>query len=416
MTAPIYKQCPICSSYKNETIHIIDCGNIDNSELYSTVYLKVCNSCGHIFNSITENELIGLNHYYNDEYAPANINSTDIKGDRPGSASKFTFDRYCQLYETIEPFLSPEFKILDLGCAMGGFLDFLYEKGYHNLYGVDPTKEYVAKANDKNKYKLKLGDAGNIPFDDNSFDIVIMEQVLEHVSNPVQVFKEVKRVLTDNGIFCIGVPDASRYSDFAFFDYYWIILREHIQHFDDNHIKYLAESEKYELVKTRKTKHFVMAEKMVMPNLYSVLRSVSKNNLTDSKFTSAFELKTKIQGYIEQEDRKIQIKKKQIEQIAESNRPVYVWGIGREFLFLYKNTELKSCNIAALIDKNALKKKSYSVDGIRISDENVLKEATQDSVLVITAFAHVESIEQAALDLGYKGEVLEFEKENAFSG
>ena len=91
-------KCPICQAPDSETLLILNCGNIDNSKLYPAVKLKACLHCGHTFNELSQNELAGLHHYYNDEYAPTNLNAIDMQGDRPGSADNLTSDRYNQLY------------------------------------------------------------------------------------------------------------------------------------------------------------------------------------------------------------------------------------------------------------------------------------------------------------------------------
>lgn len=407
--------CPICSSQNTEIIFSLECGNIDNSFLYPEVNLNVCTECGHVFNKLSQNELDGLYKYYNQEYAPTNIVSKDIQGDRPGSQSKYTFERYSQLYDTIEPFLTPEVKILDVGCAMGGFLEFLHQKGFRNLFGVDMTENYVEQAKNSSKFTIELGNADQIPFEDNTFDVVVMEQVLEHVHAPVAVFKEIKRVVKTDGVFSIGVPDALRYQQSNFFDFYWILLREHIQHFDNVHIKILAENNGFEVIENRETNHFVMSDKMVMPNLYTVLKSVERNKKTDDNTASAFHLIASIQNYLNQERIKLENKREQIANIIKSKRPVYVWGIGREFLYLYENAGLKECNIAGLIDRNELKKSTYSINGIKISDENILSHSSLDAVLFITAFAHIDSISVLAKELGFKGEVFEFDDSQNYS-
>ena len=72
------RNCPICQVSDSETIHTIDCGNLDNSKLYSIVRLKNCLRCGHVFNDLSQDELDGLNNYYNVEYAPTNLNAIDM--------------------------------------------------------------------------------------------------------------------------------------------------------------------------------------------------------------------------------------------------------------------------------------------------------------------------------------------------
>jgi len=51
-----------------------------------------------------------------------------------------------------------------------------------------------------------------IPFDDKSFDSVLLDNVLEHLESPSLLFKEIKRVLKTNGIILIGVPGQKGFS------------------------------------------------------------------------------------------------------------------------------------------------------------------------------------------------------------
>ncbi len=56
---------------------------------------------------------------------------------------------------------------------------------------------------------LKKGDALNIPFDDNSFDLVVCNASFHHYSNPQKVVKEIKRILKNEGVLILGDPTSS---------------------------------------------------------------------------------------------------------------------------------------------------------------------------------------------------------------
>jgi SAM-dependent methyltransferase len=405
---PLFDHCPLCQSAQIETIHELDCGNLDKSRLYPVIRIKCCLGCGHIFNALTAEELTGLAYYYNDEYAPANLNTANKTGDFPGSTDSLTTRRYDQLYGTLSHHINVQQEVIDVGCALGGFLDYLNDHGFQRLAGVDMTQTYVEEARRKNKYRIELGNAESLPFPDHTFDVIVMEQVLEHLFNPVQAFQEAARVLKAGGIFCVGVPDASRYSDFYFFDFYWLLLREHIQHFDATHLELLGKREGFELLECRQTIHAVMSEKMVMPNLYAVFRLRGSGLKASEDNAPHLILKQQMEDYIYQEKIKQSLKIRKITKLIESRKPVFVWGIGREFLYIYESTGLKSCHIAGLIDANSYKQKSCSVNEMKICDAgDLLPKAPGNSVLMITAIAHTNAIEAAARSLGYKGEIFE---------
>ena len=400
-------KCPICTSTEDEIILTLDCGNPDGSTLYPTVKLAICSKCGHAYNVLSQAELDGLIKYYNAEYAPANVNAIGIEGDRPGSADAKTIGRYSRLFEILSPFLHEQSEILDVGCAMGGFLHFLRQKGYINLSGVEMTETYVEQAKRTGLFRVERGEAEALPFKDKMFDVIIMEQVMEHLLNPAQSFREARRVLRQGGIFFVGVPDASRYSDFEYFDFYWVLLREHIHHFDAAHLEMLGFQNGFELLEYQQASHAVMSEKMIMPDVYSVFRASNSIDMNKHSIPCNQSLKQKLQGYVDKEAAARSKKKKRILELAKSGRPIYIWGIGREFLYLYESVGLKACNIAGLIDRNPLKQKTFSINNMRLNGENILVDAKSDSTLVITAVAHAESINTSARTIGFMGEIFD---------
>jgi SAM-dependent methyltransferase len=400
--------CPICNSNKAINMLDLNCGNLDNSTLYPSVKINACTECGHVYNRLSPDDIEGLIKYYNEEYAPLNLGSTDKIGDRPGSDNPLTLKRHTQLYSLISSQVNSNSKVLDVGCAMGGFLDYLHKKGLNKLCGIDLIEDYVSYAKKKGDYIIKLGSAESIPFEDNSFDLLVLDQVMEHLVEPVKAFREAKRVLVEGGLFCIGIPDALRYDELYFFDFYWFIMREHIQHFDVEHLKLLAKMEGFELVSFNKCETPILNEKMILPNLNVIFRLSNKMgrlNITEN----CFKLKKEIEQYIVNEFEKLNIKRKLIDDLVESQKPLYVWGIGREFLYLYESAGLKNCNIVGLIDTNFYKQKTFSVDGKKIMDKSILEKATSDSILIITAIAHTAQIEKTLQGIDYSGEVLEFE-------
>ena len=398
--------CPICASRESNNLLHLNCGNLDNSYLYQSVKIDVCAKCGHIYNRLSFAEIRGLRKYYNEEYAPLNLDSADKVGDRPGSNNTFTLKRYAHLYNLISPYINKNSRILDVGCAMGGFLGYLRKRGLNKIYGIDIVEDYVRSAKKNGNYNIKLGSAEDIPFKDKSMDLLLMDQVIEHSVEPVKVFREAKRVLTDNGLLCLGVPDAAKYSKIYFFDFYWFLMREHIQHFDIEHLKFLATSEGFKLVAFSESKTPMVSEKMILPNLNVVFRLIARKR--ELKITqNCFELKRKTERYITDNFKKLNQKRKIIDDLAVSQKPLYVWGVGREFLYLYESAGLKNCNIIGLIDSNFRKQKKFTVEGKKITDKSILKKAVPGSVLIISAIAHIKQIKEAILKIDYRGEILE---------
>ena len=96
--------------------------------------------------------------------------------------------------------------ILDVGCG-GGLLSEEFAKSGAEVTGIDISENALkiaithALENDLT-IDYKSGYAENIPANDNTFDVVICADCLEHVNNLEKVISEVSRVLKDSGIFC----------------------------------------------------------------------------------------------------------------------------------------------------------------------------------------------------------------------
>jgi SAM-dependent methyltransferase len=97
-------------------------------------------------------------------------------------------------------------KILDFGCATGNYCLELRKLNFECV-GVDINEEYIKIARQRNVTAYVVKDT--LPFEDKSFDTVIMFELLEHVQNPEQVLKESKRVALKN--ILITVPNCGEF-------------------------------------------------------------------------------------------------------------------------------------------------------------------------------------------------------------
>lgn len=104
-------------------------------------------------------------------------------------------------------FKGKETKILDTGCASGWFISEVARRfPQYNFFGVDIYEKAIEQAR---KYypgiSFSCVDAHHLSFPDNSFNMVICMNVLEHVVNPQQILKEIKRVIKSGGKVIIGM-------------------------------------------------------------------------------------------------------------------------------------------------------------------------------------------------------------------
>ena len=104
-------------------------------------------------------------------------------------------------------------RALDLGCGDGLFAHLLARQGLA-VTGVDPEGAAIEQAKAKVAAQQYPGEAPTfqvatgeeLGFDDGSFDVVLMLDVIEHLPNPVAVLREVARVLAAGGALVLSTP------------------------------------------------------------------------------------------------------------------------------------------------------------------------------------------------------------------
>ena len=90
----------------------------------------------------------------------------------------------------------PNTCVLDIGCGTGNYTDLLQKRTQAQVYGLEPSEGMLEKARQKNReITFKVGQADNIPFDDNFFHLVYMTDVIHHIPDIDAMFAEIWRVL-----------------------------------------------------------------------------------------------------------------------------------------------------------------------------------------------------------------------------
>ena len=119
--------------------------------------------------------------------------------------------------------------ILDIGCATGEYCQKLNLKG-HKCVGIDNNQKYIKKARERG-VEAYVMDASSLEFPDNSFDTILIFEVLEHVKNPDGILKEAKRVAKKN--ILITVPNCTELSTLGKFGFTYdhMLEEDHINFF-----------------------------------------------------------------------------------------------------------------------------------------------------------------------------------------
>lgn len=106
----------------------------------------------------------------------------------------------------IERYRSAPGRLLDVGCALGFFLEAARQKGW-DVTGIDISACAVAAAKKRLGSNVFCGQIQQMRFAEASFDVVTMWDVIEHTANPLQQLLECHRVLQDDGLLVLCTPD-----------------------------------------------------------------------------------------------------------------------------------------------------------------------------------------------------------------
>jgi len=111
-------------------------------------------------------------------------------------------------------------QVLDIGCGLGGGARLVAEMFQAKVQGIDLNIEYVETGNVistwlnlANKVQLQQASALTLPFENNNFTKAYMMHVGMNINDKTLLFKEVNRVLKDEGL--LGIYDILRFTDKA---------------------------------------------------------------------------------------------------------------------------------------------------------------------------------------------------------
>ncbi|MAM71954.1 MAG: hypothetical protein CMP91_12510 [Gammaproteobacteria bacterium] len=97
-------------------------------------------------------------------------------------------------------------RILEIGSGIGNGILGAYPS---KIIGIDINPIAVDFCKHQGLKAELIKEDGNYPFNDNSFDVCVLDNVLEHIENPTQTLDECSRVLNNYGLLIIIVPGAA---------------------------------------------------------------------------------------------------------------------------------------------------------------------------------------------------------------
>jgi SAM-dependent methyltransferase len=142
-------------------------------------------------------------------------------------------------------------KVLDVGCGAGGNLKTLQDQGW-DPHGIEISDVAAAHARELVTGNIHTGTLESAPFPPKSFDLVFMSHSLEHLPSPVDALRRVHRLLKDDGLLVVSVPNVNSL-EFKLFGRWWFPLDppRHFYHFEKSSLSEIMAQAGFQLYRFR---------------------------------------------------------------------------------------------------------------------------------------------------------------------
>jgi 2-polyprenyl-3-methyl-5-hydroxy-6-metoxy-1,4-benzoquinol methylase len=234
-----YSNCLVCGNQHFSNVFTA----IDYTVSKEEFQIVACNSCGFTFtNPRPENDKLGP-YYHSDAYISHSDTSKGLINKLYKAVRKITLRSKFRL---IKKYISNGV-MLDIGAGTGAFLSYCTEKGIKSI-GVEPDSD--ARTQAKKLYNLGLKPESILSeLANSSCDVITMWHVMEHVPLLHERVAELARLLSDEGIIAIAVPNHKSY-DAQYYKQYWgaYDVPRHLYHFDKQSITSVFDKHNLQLV------------------------------------------------------------------------------------------------------------------------------------------------------------------------
>lgn len=372
--------CPACS---HATSHLLDWeySGLGDSVFNYTAQFHSCPSCGLVYVENIDDRTLA--RFYADECSY--FEKPHFSIDAPANREKYAF------YSSV---LSDRgvtgTNMADIGCGRGGFVNWLAGSGWQGrCCGIDvDTRSLCSTAVQPENVSFRNGDALNLPFADESLDLVTCFHVLEHIRNLHGVLAEAARVLRPGGHLLIEVPDAESYATRPVGTAFWFSIREHINHFTARALR--AALKACGFCVEHISRQVLPTPEFSYPSLMLMARKGSGEHCGEEVSpgdVAAFAIES--HGAL----------RRQAGDIAAlaHDEPLTVWGCSAE---LFSLLPLLGPARIRLCDSSALKQ-SARYKGLPVQAPAALPI---EGRVVVAPYLHARAIENAALKLGWPAE------------
>lgn len=166
-----------------------------------TTRIVACRSCGLVFRSPRPTVSAVMGAYVKDRYSEAHLKSEFLSQQQWAEKKASFLARWAQFKKTP--------MIVEVGSFVGGFLDVGRRRGW-SMLGIDPGKE-VTEFCRAQGLPVYCGTLAEAPIRPGSVDAVVIWNTFDQLPNPDTTLAAARRVLRDEGLLIIRVPNGLMY-------------------------------------------------------------------------------------------------------------------------------------------------------------------------------------------------------------
>ncbi|MGI6073613.1 MAG: class I SAM-dependent methyltransferase [Fermentimonas sp.] len=241
-------KCPVCDSTQVKKVLDVT----DYFATQETFPLFDCDNCGFLFTNQFPSEE-EIQPYYD---SPQYISHSDTKKGLTNQLYHLIRKRMLtKKVNLISKYSAPNkqntsARLLDIGCGTGYFLDKARTKGYE-VSGIE--KDGHSRDFAKDKFKLNINDEDALwNIETNSFDIVTLWHVLEHMQNLNKVVSKLNQILKPDGTLVLALPNHNSY-DAQVYKKHWAAydVPRHLWHFTPDTVEKLLKKHSFKIIAKR---------------------------------------------------------------------------------------------------------------------------------------------------------------------
>ena len=330
--------CPVCGSARSKLLFRQSFSRLSVASLMDGYSVVICEQCGAGFADDIPAQSV-FDEYYRDL---SKYEDAALRGNAPPPVDQ----RFRDIAGVIERFVpAPDSRILEIGCASGGLLRALVDRGFSRVLGSDPSPGCIRAASEFYGVRGIVGTVFTVSPGAEPYDFLILIGVMEHIRDLDGAVAQFRRLLRKGGRVYLEVPDASRYEarlDAPFQEF----SIEHINFFSRMSLTNLMQARGFRLVEAGRMVR--QQHEVTCPCTYGVFEYVSEPAAIEPDNETLAGLTAYIEGCTV-EDARI---RGAIEQVLRPGERMIVWGVGTHTLRLLATGGLDPARIALFVDSN----------------------------------------------------------------